>query len=145
MQCKSCGAQNPDNLLECAYCGATFARATNSAPVAPSAPVAAASSATATAAPANADYAIDLPQYYKLAFAEFDKNPQGGPQFKFNWGAFWFGPFWYFFRGMWLKAILYLALVFGTAGFLMWLPWIYSFGFGTYDLYLLRKHGKQFW
>jgi hypothetical protein len=138
MQCKSCGAQNPDNLMECAYCGATLARVGAPTSVAPSAP-------TPVAAPQNQDYAIDLPQYYKLAFADFDKNPQGGPQFRFNWGAFFFGPFWYFFRGLWLKGLLYLALVFGTAGFLVWLPWIYCFSFGTYDLYLLRKHGKQFW
>ncbi|QWD80519.1 DUF2628 domain-containing protein [Polynucleobacter sp. MWH-Spelu-300-X4] len=145
MQCKSCGAQNPDNLMECAYCGASLSRPTaNSAPAAPSASVVSAPAAPA-ASSQNQDYAIDLPQYYKAAFAEFDKNPQGGPQFKFNWGAFWFGPFWYFFRGLWLKGILYLAVIFGTAGFLVWLPWIYSFSFGTYDLYLLRKHGKQFW
>jgi hypothetical protein len=148
MQCKSCGAQNPNNLLDCAYCGSSLSQIGGNAPATPSNSPTQASGIAAASTPSanqNQDYAIDLPQYYKLAFAEFDKNPQSGPQFKFNWGAFLFGPFWYFFRGLWLKGLLYFAVIFGSAGFLVWLPWIYSFSFATYDLYILRKQGKQFW
>lgn len=43
------------------------------------------------------------------------------PTQKFNWGAFFFGPLWYLFSGLWLKAIVLFVInliLYGTANLL---------------------------
>jgi hypothetical protein len=81
-------------------------------------------------------------------FRRFDEN---GGQFvaTWNWLAFIFGPLWYLFHGMWVKALLYFvggiflsAVTGGPVGILVWL----GFGLlGNYDLYLYRRRGVQLW
>lgn len=80
--------------------------------------------------------------YYQRADAQFDA---GGSTVVWNWAAFLFGAFWYFYRGMWPKALLFAAIVIFTGGFLALPVWIYGGLRGTYDDYLLRRRGTQGW
>jgi hypothetical protein len=86
-----------------------------------------------------------LPDYYIKAFEEFKRSGGAGLKPKFNLGAFAFGGFWYLYRGLWAKGLLYFAIVLGSGGTAAVIPWIYGFMFGTYDLYLLKKDHKQLW
>jgi hypothetical protein len=86
-----------------------------------------------------------LSPYYLEAFTQFNKKPNSGLQAKFNWGAFFFGGFWYLYKGLWVKGLLFIAIAFFSAGFLAIVPWLYGCIFGTYDYYLLKKDDKQLW
>lgn len=86
--------------------------------------------------------AAGLSDYYARAFAGFDA---GGSRNVWNWAAFLLGGFWYLFRGMWVKALLYFAAAIFSGGFLAIPLWIYGGMRGTYDLYLLRTRGNQLW
>ncbi len=80
--------------------------------------------------------------YYQRAYAQFE---EGGSRVVWNWAAFLFGALWYLFRGMWAKALLYIAVVTFTGGFLAIPVWVYGGLMGTYDDYLLRRRGTQGW
>jgi hypothetical protein len=86
----------------------------------------------------------DLSQYYQDAFQKIDSSP-GKMISSWNWGAFWFGPFWYVYRGMWAKAIIYALVAFGTGGLALLLLFLYGGACGTYDYYLLKVRGTQLW
>lgn len=92
----------------------------------------------------EASKTLDISNYYKAAFARIEGN-QGKPTPMFNWAAFFFGGFWYLYKGMWAKAGLMLLLIFvavGTPGLLLW---VYAGFLGNYDYYLLHIKGKQLW
>jgi hypothetical protein len=46
---------------------------------------------------------------------------------------------------MWVKALIYAAVALFSGGLLMLPLWIYGGLMGTYDLWLLRRRGNQFW
>lgn len=81
-------------------------------------------------------------------FRKFDDN---GGRFvlTWNWFAFFFGPLWYLFQGMWPKAIVYLILISIAGGLSGGLGGLAGFAvlgaIGNYDLYLLRRHDVHFW
>jgi len=82
--------------------------------------------------------------YYKNVFGEIDaQNGRFIP--KWNWAAFFFGAFWYFFKGLRMKG----AIMVGTSIIFCGVPaiffWIYSGFAGNYDYYLLKVKGTQFW
>ncbi|MDX1934278.1 MAG: SHOCT domain-containing protein [Capsulimonadales bacterium] len=66
-----------------------------------------------------------------------------------NWGAFWFGPLWYFYKGMWAKGLLYTLLYFTTVaptfGTVTLLFPLFLALMGNFDYYLLRCHDTQLW
>lgn len=80
--------------------------------------------------------------YYQRAYAQFDA---GESKVVWNWAAFLFGAFWYLFRGMWVKALLFAGVVIFSGGMLAVPAWIYGALMGTYDDYLLRRRGTQGW
>lgn len=91
---------------------------------------------------------MSLPDVYRDTFKRFD---DAGGQWvaTWNWAAFVFGVFWYLYRGMWVKALIYLVvggfLAAVTGGFLSPLIWIAIGLLGNYDLYLLERQGTQMW
>ena len=85
---------------------------------------------------------------YEAAFDQIERN---GGRFTFiwNWPALFFGIFWYFYKGLWAKALIY-AVAFGILGAFslgtVWLVgWLVFPVLGTYDLYLLARRGTQLW
>lgn len=91
---------------------------------------------------------MTLPASYEDTFRRFDSA--GGRWIAtWNWAAFVFGIFWYFYRGLWAKALIYLlgAIVLGTiTGGILAIPVWIAFGIvANYDLYLLKRKGTQLW
>jgi hypothetical protein len=82
--------------------------------------------------------------HYRTAFAAFDAN---GGSFTptWNWGAFAFGFFWYFHRGLWAKGAMILLVAVFTAGLAIPFEWIYAAVAGDYDYYLLHRKRTQLW
>jgi hypothetical protein len=152
MQCRGCGGQNDNSATKCVYCDAALAseglqppaKANQLNPDEPMQP-AMHTSVGQPSLPINPDYMNGLSPYYIEAFNQFNKKPNAGLQPKFNWGAFFFGGFWYLYKGLWVKGLLFIAIAFFSAGFLAIIPWIYGSVFGTYDYYLLKKDDKQLW
>lgn len=91
---------------------------------------------------------MTLPASYEDTFRKFDAA-DGRWIFTWNWAAFWFGLFWYLYRGLWLKAIIYfvaLLILSGiTAGLVTLFCWVGFGALANYDLYLLRRKGTQLW
>ena len=92
-----------------------------------------------------------LPTYYQNKFAILDAM-DGRRVRGFNGAAFLFSGFWYLAKGMWLKAlVLFLVVVGGSAfgedaGWIVGIGvWIYAGLYGTFDYYLLHRHGQQGW
>lgn len=83
-----------------------------------------------------------LPDYYTRAFATIDA---GQTKVVWNWPAFLLGAFWYLYRGMWAKALIYAAIAILSSGVLLIPLWIYGGLMGTYDLWLLHRKGTQTW
>lgn len=161
MKCPSCGAINAEGLVSCEFCDTKFSAAkiigTDDYPTSPPSggflptveqsvnpPNISAGQPDKRSLDAT-ELAAGLPNYYAQAFEEFSRSGASGLRPKFNVGAFFFGPFWYLYRGLWAKALIYLAVSFGSGGLAVLIPWVYSAMFGTYDLYLLRKDKKQLW
>ncbi len=165
IKCSSCGGVNPDTSSNCEYClsilrdqsaqvaqpqtaeSPTISGVESDAHQVKAPDIAPSPVATGNEPPSPPAH-HGLSDYYVKAFSEFDtlaKTSPGKLQAKFNWAAFLFGPFWYLYRGLWVKALIYFGVAFGTAGLFALIPWIYATAFGTYDFYLLRKHNKQLW
>ena len=151
MKCSGCGAINPEGTLSCNYCGKAF-----SAP--PANTTAAILEPAPAANPVNSENVNqlenssssqnnyeDLSKWYQDVFTRFDNDPATGLKLKFSWPPFLFGPFWYLSKGLWAKALIYIALALVSGGTLAIFAWIYASIFGIYDYYLLRKFGKQLW
>lgn len=85
---------------------------------------------------------------YDEQFAKFDSQ-NGSFVATWNWKSFIFGVFWYLYKGMWAKAIIYtvtgsvLAALTAGAGFLV--MWAVFGVLGNYDLYLKHRYGTQLW
>lgn len=85
---------------------------------------------------------IGLSEYY---VKEFEKIHESSETYKgkFNWTAFFFGPFWSLIKGLWLAAVVWLIVGIVTAGIGMVVYWV-IFGFrGNYILYNYLVKGKQ--
>jgi len=148
MKCTNCGASLERSASFCGYCGTSLTKASAAGTQGPAfrqpALVAAGPAAAgASAPPATSLSDSDLKPYYQQAFAEIDaKGAQASP---WNWAAFLFGAFWYFYRGLWAKGLLYILACISTGGLAQVVLFIYAGKFGTNDFYLLRRHGKQMW
>lgn len=91
---------------------------------------------------------MTLPASYEETFRRFD---QAGGRWiaTWNWAAFLFGVFWYFYRGLWVKALIYFVAVVTlsaiTGGVLALPAWVAFGAVANYDLYLLKRKGTQLW
>lgn len=56
----------------------------------------------------NYDFS-DLPPYYQGEFQAI-KDSDGSYKGKFNWAAFFFGPFWMMYKGMAIQGLIYLIV-----------------------------------
>ena len=124
MYCSQCGKDVAEGAQFCPHCGAA---------VLPS----------AAPPPTAADRFAHLPEYWRTVFGKFDQTP-ARMQTRWNWPAFFFGPFWYLVKGMPVKGALYLLIVVGTAGFGLFLA-VYAGLYGAWDYYLKEARGKQLW
>ncbi|MDA3792661.1 MAG: DUF2628 domain-containing protein [Elusimicrobia bacterium] len=84
------------------------------------------------------------PPYYRRIFNEFDSGG-GRFQVKWNWAAFFFGIFWYLYKGLWGKSVLFFVVSLLFAGIPALFFWIYCGLAGNYDYYLLKIKQKQLW
>lgn len=134
MKCPFCAEEISDQAIKCKHCGSVLDKS-RLAELNHKMGGTSQSSATAT---------DDLPDYYKSAFAKIDAN-NGKFTVVFNWAALLFGGFWYLYKGMWVKGLIYLVLIFVLAGVPAPLFWIYTAIGGTYDYYLFKVKGKQLW
>jgi hypothetical protein len=158
MKCLGCGAPIIKSAISCEYCGKKVVPVSQLEPskVADSGSAdlqASCQTSTFTevsshqnvgTSPSKSSYMEGLSESYKEIFTNFDLASTG-LKLKFGWAPFLFGPFWYFYKGLWGKGLLYLLIVIFTAGTFALLPWIYGSLFGVYDYYLLKKFDKQFW
>ncbi len=159
MKCLGCGASILDKAASCEYCGKKSATeieqkfgasgekkdteflGSNQHPP-PQTP--SKDSDLGTSSQNELAYLDGVSDFYKSAFKIFDEK-SSGLQAKFGWAPFLFGPLWYFYKGLWGKGLIYLAIALSTVGTLALLPWLYGSIFGVYDYYLLKKFNKQFW
>lgn len=79
---------------------------------------------------------------HRRAFDRFDAN---GGRFvpTWNWAAFLSAVIWYFYKGIWLKGLVLVGMLFLTGGTAFLLIWLYCGIAGNYDFYLLATRGKQ--
>ena len=132
MYCSKCGANVAAGALFCQNCGAAVA------------PQAAEPGVAAVSVETNsASRFARLPEYWQTVFRKFADN-SGRMQTHWNWPAFFFGPFWYLFKGMPAKGALYLVIIIATHGFGLFLA-IYAGLYGAWDYYLKEAQGKQLW
>lgn len=132
MYCSKCGAPLEPQTQFCAACGT------------PTAPQAGAAGGGATAPAALTGKYDYLPPYWQRVFQRFAQRPSQ-MQTHWNWPAFFFGAFWYLFKGMPAKAALYFLVSIGTAGVGWLFLAIYAGLYGPWDYYLKEVHGKQLW
>ena len=99
------------------------------------------------------DKRFSIDENYLYYFEKFEKN-NGNYVFNFNVFAFLFTALWYFYKGMWQKALVLIFIaVFFVANFkgedilyLFQLIFIVTVGFrGTYDLYRTSVKRKIWW
>jgi hypothetical protein len=151
MKCPGCGATNSEGSLECNYCSKKFSAAQSvdssvkQSPATYAAPFKHEVEEQASTSQTKQTNYDDLSNWYKEVFTKFDNDPSSGLKMKFSWPAFLFGPFWYLSKGLWAKALIYLAVALVSGGTLVIFAWIYASIFGIYDFYLLKKFGKQLW
>ena len=158
MKCLGCGALLSDGSQSCDYCGKVVMKSLitdslNATSLASNTHTNEVSNEQSTAiqqvseqtALTNSSYMEGLSEDYKELFSKFDLDTSTSPKFSFGWAPFLFGPLWYLYKGLWAKGLIYLVVAFSTIGSLAFIPWIYGTCFGSYDLYLLKKHNKQLW
>jgi hypothetical protein len=151
MKCPGCGATNPLGSSQCDYCDKPFTSEPPPTPVAkqnisnvaiPADQGRDEQQPTSLTSQRNYD---GLSKWYQDVFTKFDNDPATGLKMKFSWPPFLFGPFWYLSKGLWAKALIYIAVALVSGGTLAIFAWIYTSIFGIYDYYLLKKFDKQLW
>jgi len=130
MLCPFCKEEIQDGAIKCKYCGEILQKGEYS-------------QISHERTKSLTDYSGFTPFYQKV-FAQFD---QGGGRFqaKWNWAAFFFGPIWYLVKGIWIKALLMLLIIFVLAGVPAPFFWLYAGIAGNWDYYLLKVRERQFW
>ena len=83
-------------------------------------------------------------EYYRAAFQSI-QDAGGSFKVSFNWAAFLLGPIWYFYHGMWKKALILMGASILTFAIATPLIWAYAGIASNYDLYLLKVKGKELW
>lgn len=130
--CPFCAEEIQDAAIVCKHCHRDLLPKTAAATVAvamPEGPI--------------PDGAFDR-DHYRRAFATFDaKGGAFAPVW--NWGAFGFLFLWYLYRGLWVKALIILAVCMFTVGFAALPLCIYAGLAGDYDFYLLQRKQTQLW
>ena len=134
MKCPFCSEEVADEAIKCKHCGSIidkekFTQLNHQRSGTTGSPEAATE---------------ELSDFYKKAFAKIDAN-NGKFTLIFNWASFGFGGFWYLAKGLWVKGIAMLALIFLLAALPIIFIWGYTAVAGTYDLYLLKVKRKQLW
>jgi hypothetical protein len=92
-----------------------------------------------------------LPEFYRQRFEAFDAF-EGSRTAFWNWAAFLLGPVWYLAKGMWIKPLVYFAVLLVAMaiepGFFVVIPIVFSIyagQYGTFDFYRFHRHGEQKW
>lgn len=96
MICNSCGAPLQGTDQVCRSCGAKTSKVQQPIPRASTVPA-------------------DLPEYYR---SEFEKIQGSSEQYKgkWNWAAFFLGPFWAFSKGLREVVVIYILAILFTFG-----------------------------
>jgi len=96
MNCNACGAPLEDTSPVCRSCGAAISSVPQPTP-------------NTRAIPS------DLPEYYR---SEFQKIRDSNEQYKgkWNWAAFFLGPFWAFSKGLREVVVVYVVAILFTFG-----------------------------
>ena len=115
-ECPFCKKMVEDDAQFCPHCGTRFLSA--------------------------ADPSFDVPPYYQKQFEKFKKN-DGQFLITWNWWAFLFGIFWYFYKGIWVKPLIMIAVSALFAGVPGIFFILYCALFGNYDYYRLKILHKQ--
>lgn len=79
-------------------------------------------------------------EYYRKVFTEIE-NGGGGFKAYWNWTSFFFGPFYFLYHGLFLKALI----LFVVGLFFFPASWAYAGVAFNYDLYLKKVKGKDLW
>ena len=74
---------------------------------------------------------------------DFFSNNGGDREVSWNWWAFIFDWIWYFYKGMWQKALVLMAVYFVLFPFSLIFVHIYTGLYGTYDFYLTSVRKKN--
>lgn len=89
---------------------------------------------------------MGLSNYYCAKFRMFDAKG-GNFQPSWNWLAFFFGAIWYACKGMWIRALIILALSILLSQVAGGLPgiffWIYMAVKGNWDFYRYKAKGQH--
>ncbi len=67
------------------------------------------------------------------------------PRLKWNWWALLFGPFWYVGQGLWIHAIILLAIIVLSGGLLLPFVWLYAALKANEDLLEFRIARRSFY
>lgn len=129
--CPHCGA--PTSKAECWECGREVERGDETCPHC---------GVSDPAKEAARKTVREVKPYYREQFRKFENN-DGNYVFTWNWPAFLFGVFWYFYRGLWAKALILTLIAIVTGGALFIFIWIWCGAAGNYDYYLLVEEGTQ--
>jgi Protein of unknown function (DUF2628) len=132
MLCPFCSEEIADTAIKCKHCNEILNK------VAHDRLRDAQSSATAN------ELMPSLSTYEQQAFQKILANGERRTEFK-NWAAFLFGPFWYCYKGMWLRGSVALIASIASGGFLVFPFAVYAAWFGDYDHYQFKVKGRQIW
>lgn len=132
MLCPFCSEEVADGAIKCKHCSEILNRAAHDR-------------LRDVQSSANVNEVISsLPPYYQRAFQQISANGER-PTTARNWAAFLFGPFWYCYRGMWMRGGVAFLLLILTGGF--WaIPFgIYACWYGNYDYYQFKVKNRHIW
>lgn len=132
MLCPFCNEEVADGAIKCKHCGEILNRVAHNR-------------LRDAQSSANVNEVISsLRPYYQRAFQQISAGGEH-PIAAINWAAFLFGPFWYFYRGMWVRGGIALSLLLFSGGFLVLLFGIYAFCYGNYDYYQFKVKNRHIW
>ena len=87
----------------------------------------------------------DAEQYYQEEFQKI-KASEGTYKGRFNYAAFFLGPIWGFYKGLWSFSLISLIIAVALSKF-VFIPiviWSFYGVRGNYLYYRLKEHGEQF-